>query len=440
VYGGLQDNGVWFGPSDYVASKQWEGSGQYPYKSIGGGDGMQVQVDSRNHNIVYSGSQFGFYARQNLETGERTFITPKHKLGHAPYRFNWQTPILLSPHNQDILYMGANKLLRSMNQGTSFEVISDDLTTGGIKGDVPYGTLTTISESPFQFGLIYTGSDDGYINMTNNSGDTWTRVSDNLPQDLWVSRVVASQHNKARVYATLNGYRNDDFKAYVYMSNDYGKTWKDISSNLPNTAPVNVIKEDTENDNLLYLGTDNAVYASFNNGANWEAFSKGLPAVAVHDLVVHPEAKDLVIGTHGRSIYKADISALQQHKNRGAAAITIFDTQEIQSNRRWGSSWGQFYPAFEPETTIKIYSNAKAKLGMKILSEGGALLNTVPFDADRGYNNVTYNLTMSDQGKKALEKENPKLRINQAQNGKIYLPPGTYTVQIGSAKTTLLVK
>ncbi|MDA7567859.1 glycosyl hydrolase, partial [Flavobacteriaceae bacterium] len=196
VYGGLQDNGVWFGPSDYSASKSWESRGQYPYKAIGGGDGMQVQVDSRNPNIVYSGSQFGNYSRQNLETGKRIRINPKHQLGEAPYRYNWQTPILLSPHNQDILYMGANKLLRSMNQGEDFEVISDDLTTGGKNGNVPYGTITTISESPFQFGLIYTGTDDGYINVTKNSGVAWTKISSTLPPNLWVSRVIASRHKK----------------------------------------------------------------------------------------------------------------------------------------------------------------------------------------------------------------------------------------------------
>jgi photosystem II stability/assembly factor-like uncharacterized protein len=438
VYGGLQDNGVWFGPSDYVASKRWEGSGQYPYRSIGGGDGMQVQVDSRDHNVVYSGSQFGSYSRQNLETGDRLRISPRHELGDSPYRYNWQTPILLSSHNQDILYMGANKLLRSMDQGENFDVISRDLTTGGKKGNVPYGTLATISESPFQFGLIYTGSDDGYINMTNNSGDTWTRVSDNLPQGLWVSRIVASKHNKARVYATLNGYRNDDFKAYVYMSNDYGKTWKDISSNLSNDAPVNVIKEDPENENLLFLGTDNGVYASFNNGDAWEAFAKGLTAVAVHDLVVQSEAKDLLVGTHGRSIYKANISALQKHNTVGSNAITVFDTEAIESSRRWGMSWGSF--SFNPETNITFYSNAKAKLGINILSERGALLNTIPVNADAGYNYATYNVTMTDAGKKALQAENPKLRISQAQDGKIYLPVGKYTIQIRSQKTTFEIK
>ena len=205
VYGGLQDNGVWYGPSNYKESKRWNSSGSYPYKGIGGGDGMQVQIDNRDNNIVYSGSQFGYYYKMNLKTGKRISIHPKHKLGDAPYRYNWQTPILLSPHNQDILYIGANKLLRSMDKGVTFEVISEDLTKGGKKGNVPFGTLTSISESPFQFGVIYIGSDDGYVNFTEDSGASWTRISNNFPQNLWVSRVVASQHEKERVFVALNG-------------------------------------------------------------------------------------------------------------------------------------------------------------------------------------------------------------------------------------------
>ncbi len=262
VFGGLQDNGVWYGPSNYKASKRWHDTGNYPYKRIGGGDGMQVQIDSRDNNIVYSGSQFGYYYRVNLKTKERISIHPKHELGESPYRYNWQTPILLSPHNQDILYMGANKLLRSMDKGESFTVISEDLTTGGKKGNVPYGTLTSISESPFQFGLIYVGSDDGYVNITENGGGSWTKISETLPQKLWVSRVIASQHKKQRVYVALSGYRNDDFKPYIYVSDNLGKTWKSIHKNLPN-SPVNVIKEDPVDENILYLGTDNGVYISF---------------------------------------------------------------------------------------------------------------------------------------------------------------------------------
>ena len=440
VYGGLQDNGVWFGPSDYSASKSWESRGQYPYKAIGGGDGMQVQVDSRNPNIVYSGSQFGNYSRQNLETGKRIRINPKHQLGEAPYRYNWQTPILLSPHNQDILYMGANKLLRSMNQGEDFEVISDDLTTGGKNGNVPYGTITTISESPFQFGLIYTGTDDGYINVTKNSGVAWTKISSTLPPNLWVSRVIASRHKKNRVYATLNGYRQDDFKPYVFMSEDFGNTWSSISSNLSNTAAVNVIKEDSFNEELLFIGTDNGTYASFNNGISWEAFSEGLPNVAVHDLVIQEEAQDLLVGTHGRSIYKAKITSLQQHGKIGNKDLIIFDIKPIKSSRRWGMSWNQFYPAFEPELMIEYFSKNSDRLDIKIFSEKGTLLNKIPVSVDAGYNYTSYDLTITTTAKRELLTEDPKSGVTEAQNGKIYLTKGTYTIDIGGETSILKIK
>jgi len=439
VYGGLQDNGVWYGPSTYSASKRWNGSGNYPYKSIGGGDGMQVQIDSRDNNIVYSGSQFGFYSRQNLETEERIRIHPMHELGDSPYRYNWQTPILLSPHNQDILYMGANKLLRSMDQGETFDVVSGDLTTGGKKGNVPYGTLAAISESPFQFGLIYTGSDDGYVNVTENSGGSWTRVSNSLPQGLWVSRVIASQHKKERVYVTLNGYRNDDFKAYAYVSEDMGKTWTSISSNISN-SPVNVIKEDPVDENLLYLGTDNAVYVSFNKGKHWETFSNGLTNAAVHDLVIQTEAKDLLVGTHGRSIYKADISALQQYNKVSNKTVSIFKIDAIRASSRWGSSWSQFSQVFEPSKTIQLFAKNAGKQTVKILSENGIELNSISLATDKGFNFLEYDITMTETGKKALEKADTKITIKKAQNGKYYLPKGKYTIAVGAEKTTLAIK
>ena len=179
VYGGLQDNGVWVGSSTSKLNKQWQQTGENPYQSIMGGDGMQIQIDNRNAEIVYTGYQFGNYYRINRDSGKRTYIQPKHNLGESPYRFNWQTPILLSPHNQDILYLGGHKLMRSLNQGNDWDAISKDLTKGGKKGNVAFGTLTTISESPFQFGLIYTGSDDGLIQVTKNSGATWEIISNN---------------------------------------------------------------------------------------------------------------------------------------------------------------------------------------------------------------------------------------------------------------------
>lgn len=440
VYGGLQDNGVWVGPNNARENKSWEQSGAYPWKSIMGGDGMQVQIDSRDANIVYTGFQFGNYFRINRETGDNKRLEINHELGETPYRFNWQTPILLSPHNQDIVYFGGNKLMRSMNKGDDWEAISDDLTAGGKKGNVAYGTIATISESPFQFGLIYTGSDDGYINVTKNGGGSWERVSNNLPQNLWVSRVIASQHMKERVYATLNGYRRDDFKVYAYMSEDYGKTWKSISSNIP-MSPINVIKEDPSNENILYLGTDNGAYVSFDKGGSWELFSMGLPNVAFHDIVIQAEAKDLLLGTHGRSIYKANISALQNMSPAlNNKAVALFDTRSVRHSRQWGRSWSKWMDAYEPSTSFSFYTNASGSKTLKVLSEGGTELNSMSIQADKGFNYAEYDLSITEAGMKAFMKENKSIKINKAQNGKYYLPKGTYVIKMGSESTSFEVK
>ncbi|MBV1924334.1 MAG: glycosyl hydrolase, partial [Flavobacteriaceae bacterium] len=434
VYGGLQDNGVWVGPHNTEENSRWLQNGDYPYKFIMGGDGMQIQIDNRNSNIVYTGYQFGNYYRLNRETDEQTYIQPKHELGENPYRFNWQTPILLSQHNQDILYLGGNKLMRSMDQGSTWDAISDDLTKGGKPGNVAYGTLTTMSESSFQFGLMYAGSDDGYVHVTKNGGGNWQRISNSFPQDLWVSRVEASSFKKERVYVTLNGYRWDDFTPYVFVSENYGATWKNISSNLP-TSSVNVIKEDSENENVLYLGTDNGVYVSLNRGESWEAFSSGLTNVATHDLVVHPEAKDLVVGTHGRSIYIADISLLQKMNTENKAEVLVSEIESIRSSSYWGkkfSSWGEIY---EPTAEINFYSPTDGKATISIQTEDGDELESIKVDAQKGVNVFEYHLTFS---------KNKELKAKKAENDAYYLPKGDYFIDVSinkkHSKTKLKVK
>ncbi|NQY05692.1 MAG: glycosyl hydrolase [Flavobacteriaceae bacterium] len=428
VYGGLQDNGVWVGPSTHKENKEWHQEGQYAYESIMGGDGMQVMIDNRNTNIVYTGFQFGNYYRLNRATGERKYIQPKHELGDSPYRFNWQTPILLSPHNQDILYYGGNKLMRSMNKGDDWEAISGDLTQGGKKGNVAYGTLTTISESPMQFGLIYTGSDDGMVYVTKDGGEEWTNISNELPGNLWVSRVIASEHEKGRVYATLNGYRWDDFRPYVFVSENYGKSWKNIGGSIP-MSPVNVIKEDSENENILYLGTDNGLYVSFNKGDSWEVFSKGLPNVAIHDLVVQSEAKDLVVGTHGRSIYKTNIEPLQQLANAKGKSLHAFNIASVRHSGFWGNSWSKWLQPYEPEHEIKFYSKSGGNATISVVKDGNTL-QSFTVRADKGLNYTKYDLSITSKGKKALEKANEDLSIEKKKNDKYYLPKGTFKVII----------
>jgi photosystem II stability/assembly factor-like uncharacterized protein len=439
VYGGLQDNGVWMAANNAKIDKRWKHTGQNPYASIMGGDGMQVQVDERNPNIVYTGYQFGNYYRVNRETGKNTYIQPKHILGENPYRFNWQTPIHLSKHNQDILYLGGNKLHRSLNKGDAWETISGDLTTGGKKGNVAYGTLTSIAESPFQFGLLYTGSDDGFVHVSKNGGGSWSKISDSFPKDLWVSRVVASSHKKERVYVSLNGYRFDDFTPYIFMSDDLGKNWKNIGSAIP-TASVNVIKEDPANENVLYVGTDNGLYVSFNKGISWEAFSKNLPNVAVHDLVIQPTAKHLIIGTHGRSLYKADIAQLQLLTDElSQKAFHVFEITNIRKNKNWGRSWSQWRDANTPEVKIPFYSNADKKTTVSIYL-GDVKVNSIDIDANNGFNEAIFDVCFSKKGRKMFEKANKKVELKAAKNGIFYLPKGKYVIKIGVAEGAFEVK
>ncbi len=313
VYGGLQDNGTWFASSTTKENFEWFDSGENPYKGINGGDGMQVQVDWRDNKTVYSGSQFGAYSRQNLATKEFKSVRPFRDLGDPPLRYNWQTPILLSRHNQDIFYYGSNKFHRSFNKGDTSVALSDDLTTNPKQGDVPFGTLTTMSESSLRFGLIYVGSDDGNVHVTKDGGYSWQLITRKLPKGgLYVSRVIASSFKEGRVYVTLNGYRNDNFLPYVYKSDDYGESWQQIAKDLPN-EPVNVIREDLKNENVLFFGTDGGLYVSLNGGENTMMWNKGLPfSVPIHDLVLHPRENEIILGTHGRSIYIAKLDDVQK--------------------------------------------------------------------------------------------------------------------------------
>ncbi|MFO7314898.1 VPS10 domain-containing protein [Rhodothermus marinus] len=431
VYGGLQDNGVWVGPSTYEFSYEWYAEGRYPYERLLGGDGMQVQVDPRTNDIVYTGFQFGNYFRIERKTGRRVPIKPRHKLGERPLRFNWETPIFLSRHHPDILYLGSNKLHRSFNRGDDWETISGDLTRGGRKGDVPYGTLTTIAESELRFGLIYVGSDDGLVHVTRDGGVTWTRISDELPQHLWVSHVEPSQHVESRVYVALNGYRWDDFTPYLYRSEDYGLHWTRIGTDLP-YEPINVVREDPYNPDILYVGTDGGLYVSLDGGRSFMPFYEGLPHAPVHDLVIHKRARDLVVATHGRSLYVADLEEIEQLTPALLARpLHVFAIDTVRHNPNWGRIRAAWMPPDTPAVRIPYYSREAGPVTIRVLTEDDLLLAVRTDTAEVGLNYPVYDLTIDTTQVAAFNaRRDEKAQVRAADNGRYYLPPGTYMVEL----------
>jgi len=278
--------------------------------------------------------------------------------------------------------------------------------------------------------LIYTGSDDGKINVTQDGGNSWNLISENLPQNLWVSRILASAHKKQRVYATLNGYRNDDFAAYVYASDDFGTTWKNIANNLPKSA-VNVIIEDPKNENILYVGTDNGLFISLNNGDNWQDFSNEMPNVAVHDLVIQKTAKEIIVGTHGRSIYKASIAEIQElNKVIFEKSIHIFEPKPITKSNNWGKNWNSWRKPFEPTVSVWFYSSAENKIAISIENNEKAIVNSQNINAAKGLNKIEIPLIFQPELGEKWNASHKNDKIEKAQNGQYYLPIGNYAVKI----------
>ena len=326
-----------------------------------------------------------------------------------------------------------------MNQAENFETLSGELTKGGKKGNVSYGTLTSIDESPLKFGLLYVGTDDGLIHRSDDGGNTWEKISDALLQDLWVTRVAASKHKESRVYASLNGYRWDDFNAYLYSSEDYGKTWKQIGKDLP-SEPINVVKEDPENENIIFVGTDNGLYVSMNKGESFMLMNKNLPAVSVHDLMIHPREKELIIGTHGRSLYIADISQLQQlNKENLNKDIIVFSVKPVRSSSRWGNnSWWKMSESTDETFSFSVYSNKIRQVNVSVKTKSDLVLKTFKSNLTKGLNNIAYNLTFDQNKLKKYQlwlnenrkKDTKEIKLEKRDNGNYYLYKGKYTIEI----------
>jgi photosystem II stability/assembly factor-like uncharacterized protein len=439
IYGGTQDNGVWKGPSTYEAGSGWQMSGRYPYESLIGGDGMQVAIDTRDNATVYTGYQFGNYMRINRKAGEFKAITPMHELGERPLRWNWQTPIQLSAHNQDIFYMASQKIFRSFDRGENWEAISPDLTHGGRKGDVPYGTIASFHESQKKFGLIYAGTDDGRVQVTLDGGHIWTDISRGLPEQMWVSRIQASRHELPRVYAALSGYRWDNFRPMLYTSDDYGTTWQRIGLDLP-AEPINVVREDPQNPNLLYVGTDHGLYISLDRGQHFMAMKQGMPAAPVHDLVVHPRDNELVVGTHGRSIYVADVSQLQQLVDTILAKpVYVFELKKQRYSVAWGDTRSQWGELNQPKYTIPLYAADGGEAEFTLMAGDSIVLKKWTSKVGRGLNFQPYDLSYDEpqlaayqswlDAKKKAGDEEAVLKKGK-KDGKYYLRPGKYNLSV----------
>ena len=283
-----------------------------------GGDSFNTWLDPTDPDIVYYEHQHGDMRRMNIR-GESVYsggpstegIRPRPPEGEERWQFGWYTPFFISRHNPLTLYAGANRVLKTLDRGDSWFAISPDLSDqgGGARAVVPFGTITMLDESPFRPGVLYAGTEGGTLWRTADDGTSWARIDVGLP-DKWLSRVIASEHEPDRVYASFTGYREDDFSAYLYGSDDAGQTWSSISNGLP-AESINVIREDPTDERILYVGTDLGVYVSLDRGTSWQSLCTTLPTTPVHDLVVHPRDPEIVIGTHGRSVWVLDVSAVR---------------------------------------------------------------------------------------------------------------------------------
>ncbi len=360
VCGGLQDNGSWCGPSfnlkGPIVNSDWI--------NVGGGDGFYNQLDPVDANIDYEESQDGGLERRNMLTGETKGIRPREAEGEAPYRFQWRSPILISSTDHKTIYYGGNFLFKSTDMGDHWEKVSPDLTNNEnrremkVLGRLPDRTelsredgiewwpeITEISESPTNPQLLYVGTDDGNLQVTRDGGKNWTNVAGKVPgvpKGTYVSRVVASKFNEGTAYAAFDGHRSGDFHVYIYRTSDYGQSWHPINSGITEQdGTVEVVREDPKVANLLYAGTERGLFVSFDTGANWSRLRLNLPTVPVDDILIHPRDNDMILGTHGRSIWILDdISPIQDLARGVDSDVKLFDIRSTYEYRAAGGRGG----------------------------------------------------------------------------------------------------
>lgn len=420
VYGGTQDNFSMGGPSRTTNIAGIPNSDWY---ITNGGDGFESVVDPENPDIVYAQSQYGYLVRYDRKSGESIDIKPLEQAGEAAYRWNWDAPLIISPHSATTLYFAANKLFKSTDRGNSWEVISDDLSRQIDRNKIPvmgkvwsmdavaknksttiYGNIVSLDESPLQQGLIYAGTDDGLVNITKDDGKSWNRVETfpGVPVNTYVNCLLASQHKESIVYAAFNNHKNGDFKPYVLKSTDFGQSWESITSNLPERGSVYSIAEDFIDPNLLFAGTEFGIFFSNNGGQIWTQLKCGIPTVAVRDIAIQERETDLVLATFGRGFYVLDDYSALRHLSEETLASEAFifpikDSWMFHPSKPLGLRGNTFqgsayYAASNPpiaavftyylkEEIKTLKSNRKDK--EKEIEESGGIIEYPPFEKIR---------------------------------------------------------
>ena len=379
VCGGTQDNNTWCGPS---RTNSLSGITNSDWFVTTGGDGFHVRIDPQDPNIIYSTSQYGVLVRYDRRTGERIGIQPKEGRGEPPLRWNWDSPLLISPHASSRIYFAANRLFRSDDRGDTWQAISPDLTRQIDRDTLPvmgriwgpeaiakhqstsfYGNIVALAESPRREGLIYVGTDDGLIQITEDGGRNWRKIDQfpGIPERTFVARILASQHDPNTAYAVFNNHKSADFKPYLLKTTDAGKTWVSIAGNLPgisSAGPLWSIAEDHQRGSLLFVGSEFGLFFSLDGGQKWTQLKGGLPTIAVRDLAIQKRNNDLVVGTFGRGIYILDdYSALREISPEilaqsghlfGLRDATIFVEASPNGGRGKASLGESFYSADNP--------------------------------------------------------------------------------------------
>ena len=479
VYGGLQDNGSWAGPNQTYRS---EGILNNDWIRLGGGDGFLNLVDTTDNRTVYTESQYLGLSRIDLVSGQRTNIRPgdpqgaigarrnwttwpdpdlpDQRLGNAMAPANWDGPFVLSPHNPSTIYAGTNILWKSTNRGETWEALGDHTTgvdrqTLPIMGELPdsmtlslddgipyYPTLSAIDESPVQRGVLYTGTDDGNVHVSRDDGLTWLEVSGRmagLPDDAWINTIEASSHFASRVYVTANNYRNNDYKNYLYSSDNYGQTWTRIDHFVPIEAVTRALREDLRNPDVLYVGTEFGLLYSNDRGATWIEVASGLPTVAVNDLTIQPHDNDLVLGTHGRGVWILDqLNALQELTPQVMATnLHVFSMQPAKQIRLRGEKAHTGDMIFEGTNPpvgamVDFWLMEEEDRGRLTVHDGaGSQVAEMPLEELRaGLNRIIWNLRHSTHGCVDVGEREPHCTdASDAPTGPLVVP-GRYTVTV----------